>query len=123
MGKTNLFIFYGEYRTFEKIVNEIKNLNNLVENAKSDFEEASRNYANAVEKESNNEHLSPKEKAIHLLDSITDLLKSFGSSADKVNSKLSELKELLMSILKIASDQSKSFTAYVTSSRSCLLAN
>ena len=68
-------------------------------------------YGNAVEKESNNEHLSPKEKAIHLLDSITDLLKSFGSSADKVNSKLSELKELLMNILKIASDQSKSFTA------------
>lgn len=29
MGKTNLFIFYGEYRTFEKIVNEIKNLNNF----------------------------------------------------------------------------------------------
>ena len=94
-----------------RIEGSIKNLNNLAENAKSDFEEASRNYANAVEKESNNEHLSPKEKAIHLLDSITDLLKSFGSSADKVNSKLSELKELLMSILKIASDQSKSFTA------------
>ena len=94
-----------------RIEGSIKNLNNLAENAKSDFEEASRNYANAVEKESNNEHLSPKEKAIHLLDSITDLLKSFGSSADKVNSKLSELKELLMNILKIASDQSKSFTA------------
>ena len=83
----------------------------MVENAKSDFDEASRNYANAVEKESNNKHLSPKENAIHLLDSITELLKSFGSSADKVNSKLSELKELLMNILKIASDQSKNFTA------------
>ena len=94
-----------------RIEGSIKNFNNLMENAKSDFDEASRNYANAVEKESNNEHLSPKEKAIHLLDSITDSLKSFGSSADKVNSKLSELKELLMSILKIASDQSKSFTA------------
>ena len=94
-----------------RIEGSIKNLNNLIENAKSDFDEASHNYANAIEKESNNEHLSPKEKAIHLLDSITDLLKSFGSSADKVNSKLSELKEHLMSILKIASDQSKSFTA------------
>ena len=94
-----------------RIEGSIKNLNNLMENAKSDFDEASRNYANAVEKESNNEHLSPKEKAIHLLDSIKDLLKSFGSNADKVNSKLSELKELLISILKIASDQSKSFTA------------
>ena len=94
-----------------RIEGSIKNLNNLIENAKSDFDEASHNYASAIEKESNNEHLSPKEKAIHLLDSITDLLKSFGSSADKVNSKLSELKEHLMSILKIASDQSKSFTA------------
>ena len=89
----------------------IKNLNNLEENAHSDFKEASRNYANAVEKESNNDHLNPKEKAMHLLDTISELLKSFGSNADKVNSKLSELKELLMSILKIASDQSKSFTA------------
>ena len=88
----------------------IKNLNNLEENAHSDFKEASRNYANAVEKESNNDHLNPKEKAMHLLDTISELLKSFGSNADKVNSKLSELKELLMSILKIASDQSKSFT-------------
>jgi len=89
----------------------IKNLNNLEENAHSDFKEASRNYANAVEKESNTDHLNPKEKAMHLLDTISELLKSFGSNADTVNSKLSELKELLMSILKIASDQSKSFTA------------
>jgi chromosome segregation protein len=89
----------------------IKNLNNLEENAHSDFKEASRNYVNAVEKESNNDHLNPKEKAMHLLDTISELLKSFGSNVDKVNSKLSELKELLMSILKIASDQSKSFTA------------
>ena len=89
----------------------IKNLNNLEENAHSDFKEASRNYANAVEKESNNDHLNPKEKAMHLLDTISELLKSFGSNADKLNSKLSELKELLMSILKTASDQSKSFTA------------
>ena len=89
----------------------IKNLNNLEENAHSDFKEASRNYASAVEKESNTDHLNPKEKAMHLLDTISELLKSFGSNADTVNSKLSELKELLMSILKIASDQSKSFTA------------
>ena len=89
----------------------IKNLNNLEENAHSDFKEASRNYVNAVEKESNNDHLNPKEKAMHLLDTISELLKSFGSNADKANSKLSELKELLMSILKTASDQSKSFTA------------
>ncbi|MDB3952160.1 recombination protein RecF, partial [Gammaproteobacteria bacterium] len=39
-----------------------------------------------------------------------DLLKAFGSKAESINSKLIELKELLISILKIASDQSKSYT-------------
>ena len=75
-----------------------------------DFKKAENNYTEAVQKEANNEHLSPKEKAIHLLDSISDLLKAFGSKAESINSKLFELKELLISILKIASDQSKSYT-------------
>ena len=43
-----------------------------------------------------------KKKTIHLLDTITDLLKAFGSKADSINSKFFELKELLISILKIA---------------------
>ena len=72
---------------------------------------AKNNYSEAVQKEANNEHLSPKEKAIHLLDSVTDLLKAFGTKADSINSKVIELKELLINILKIASDQSKSYTA------------
>ena len=64
-----------------------------------------------MQKEANNEHLTPKEKAIHLLDSITELLKAFGSKADSLNSKVHELKALLINILKIASDQSKNYTA------------
>ena len=64
-----------------------------------------------MQKEANNEHLTPKEKAIHLLDSITELLKTFGSKADSLNSMVHELKALLINILKIASDQSKNYTA------------
>ena len=89
----------------------LQNLNKIEENARLDFEKASSNYSDALQKESNNEHLSPKEKAIHLLDSITELLKAFGSKADSLNSKVNELKVLLINILKIASDQSKNYTA------------
>ena len=89
----------------------LQNLNKIEENARLDFEKASSNYSDALQKEANNEHLTPKEKAIHLLDSITELLKAFGSKADSLNSKVHELKALLINILKIASDQSKNYTA------------
>ncbi|MDB2534670.1 AAA family ATPase [Gammaproteobacteria bacterium] len=94
-----------------RIEGALQNLNKIEQNAKLDFEKAKNNYSEAVQKEANNEHLSPKEKAIHLLDSVTDLLKGFGTKADSINSKVIELKELLINILKIASDQSKSYTA------------
>ena len=94
-----------------RIEGALQNLNKIEQNAKLDFEKAKNNYSEAVQKEANNEHLSPKEKAIHLLDSVTDLLMAFGTKADSINSKVIELKELLINILKIASDQSKSYTA------------
>ena len=88
----------------------LANIKKTEENAKSAFKEAENNYNEALEKESRNEHLSPKEKAIHLLDSIKDLLTAFGSNADSITKKVGELKELLMDILKVASDQSKNYT-------------
>ena len=101
---------YSAEADIARIEGGLQNLNKIKENAKLDFKKAENNYTEAVQKEANNEHLSPKEKAIHLLDSISDLLKAFGSKAESINSKLFELKELLISILKIASDQSKSYT-------------
>ena len=94
-----------------RIEGALQNLNKIEQNAKLDFEKAKNNYSEALQKEANNEHLSPKEKAIHLLDSVTELLKAFGTKADSINLKVIELKELLINILKIASDQSKSYTA------------
>ena len=97
---TNIARLEGSLQNLTKVENQ-----NLL-----DLDKAKSNYSNALEKESNNDHLSPKEKAIHLLDTITELLKSFGSNAENINQKIKELKDLLISILKIASDQSKSFT-------------
>ena len=76
----------------------IRNLEKIEAQSAIDLEKTKDNYARAVEKEANNDHLSPKEKAIHLLDSITELLKSFGSNADLINRKILELKELLMNL-------------------------
>ena len=93
-----------------RLEGSLQNLNKVENQNLLDLDKAKSNYSNALEKESNNDHLSPKEKAIHLLDTITELLKSFGSNAENINQKIKELKDLLISILKIASDQSKSFT-------------
>ena len=88
----------------------IHNLDKVEVQANKDLVSAKDSYEKALEKESNTENLSPKEKTIHLIDSISELLTNLGSSATVINEKVKELKELLMSILKIASDQSKSYT-------------
>ena len=93
-----------------RLEGSLQNLTKVENQNLLDLDKAKSNYYKALEKESNNHHLSPKEKAIHLLDTITELLKSFGSNAENINQKIKELKDLLISILKIASDQSKSFT-------------
>ena len=93
-----------------RLEGSIHNLDKVEIQANKDLVSAKDSYEKALEKESNTENLSPKEKTIHLIDSISDLLTNLGSSATVINEKVKELKELLMSILKIASDQSKSYT-------------
>ena len=93
-----------------RLEGSIHNLDKVEVQANKDLVSAKDSYEKALEKESNTENLSPKEKTIHLIDSISELLTNLGSSATVINEKVKELKELLMSILKIASDQSKSYT-------------
>ena len=93
-----------------RLEGSIHNLDKVKIQANKDLVSAKDSYEKALEKESNTENLSPKEKTIHLIDSISELLTNLGSSATVINEKVKELKELLMSILKIASDQSKSYT-------------
>ena len=93
-----------------RLEGSIFNLEKVESQANRDLVSAKESYKKAKEKESSTDNLSPKEKAIHLIDSISDLLTNLGSGANVINDKVKELKELLMSILKIASDQSKSYT-------------
>ena len=88
----------------------LQNLNKTESQAIDDLDRAKLSYQTALEKESNQENLSPKEKAMNLLDSILELLGNLGSSGEALRSKAMELKVSLTSILKIASDQSKSMT-------------
>ena len=89
------------------------NLKNLIKTkaqAEDDLVRAQASYQKALEKESNQENLSPKEKAMNLLDHILEALQKLGLNGDPIKQKALELKESLVSILKIASDQSKSMT-------------
>ena len=88
----------------------LQNLEKLEAQSLSDLERAKASYQAAVEKESNQENLSPKERAMNLLDNILESLGNLGSNGDSIKSKALELKAALTSILKIASDQSKSMT-------------
>ena len=88
----------------------LQNLEKLEAQSLSDLDRAKASYQAALEKESNQENLSPKEKAMNLLDNILESLGNLGSNGDSIKSKALELKAALTSILKIASDQSKSMT-------------
>ncbi|MDB9769665.1 AAA family ATPase [Gammaproteobacteria bacterium] len=88
----------------------LQNLEKLEAQSLSDLERAKVSYQAALEKELNQENLSPKEKAMNLLDNILESLGNLGSNGDSIKSKALELKAALTSILKIASDQSKSMT-------------
>ena len=88
----------------------LQNLEKLEAQSLSDLDRAKASYQAAVEKESNQENLSPKEKAMNLLDNILESLGNLGTNGDSIKSKALELKAALTSILKIASDQSKSMT-------------
>ena len=85
----------------------IQNLERSQIQSKEELKQADDSYLKAVAKEADVGSLSPKEKAIHLLDAILEGLKSFGANADSISKQAMELKDSLLSILKIASDQSQ----------------
>ena len=98
----------------------LQNLNKAELHTKEDIARVTERYDRAVEKDSNQENLSPKEKIMHLVESILEGLQNLGSNGDSIRYKAIELKESLASILKIALDQSKSLTNEYTERRSHL---
>ena len=75
-----------------RLEGSIFNLEKVESQANRDLVSVKESYKKAKEKESSTDNLSPKEKAIHLIDSISDLLTNLGSGANVINDKVKELR-------------------------------
>ena len=84
-----------------------QSLEKSIAQTQDEIEEANSNYLKALEKEQDEDKLTPKEKAINLLDEILEELKTFGANGNILIDKAIQLKDSLLSILKIASDKSE----------------
>ncbi|MBA4724330.1 MAG: recombination protein RecF, partial [SAR86 cluster bacterium] len=98
----------------EASINTLKSnqsrLSSSKEKTKIDLENAKANYEEAKRKEESMENLSPKEKAIAVLDNIIKSLSENNINIGNIQERAKELKSLLKDILQIASAQSKSLT-------------
>ena len=98
----------------EASINSLKSNQNILssskEKTKIDLENAKANYEEAKRKEESMENLSPKEKAIAVLDNIIKSLSENNINIGNLQERAKELKNLLKDILQIASAQSKSLT-------------
>jgi chromosome segregation protein len=106
-AQKNFYVIGSEIARYET---NLQNINKAILGYEEGLSRAKVRYAEALDNESSIENLSPKEQAMKLLDAISDGLKDFGSSADRIRMKTVELKDLLTSILKITSTQSKNIT-------------
>jgi chromosome segregation protein len=107
VAQKNFYTIGSEIARYET---NLQNINKAILGYEEGLSRAKDRYAEALDNESSIENLSPKEKAMKLLDAISEELKDFGPSADFIRSKAAELKDLLTSILKITSAQSKNIT-------------
>ena len=98
----------------EASINTLKSnqsrLSSSKEKTNIDLENAKANYEEAKRKEESKENLSPKEKAIAVLDNIIKSLSENNINIGNIQERARELKSLLKDILQIASAQSKSLT-------------
>ena len=106
-AQKNFYTIGSEIARYET---NLQNINKAILGYEEGLSRAKDRYAEALDNESSIKNLSPKEKAMKLLDSISEGLKGFGPSADGILSKAAELKDLLTNILQITSAQSKNIT-------------
>jgi chromosome segregation protein len=99
------YSFIGE--NIARMESTYQSLEKSIAQTQDEIEEANSNYLKALEKEQDEDKLTPKEKAINLLDEILEELKTFGANGNILIDKAIQLKDSLLSILKIASDKSE----------------
>ena len=102
--------YYSIGAEISKKESELKSIIDAETNNKSVLKNVQDKYDLAKRKENNLDDLSPKEKAIRILDQITNTLKEYKIFHDNIQKKAGDLKNLLIKILNIASEQSKSLT-------------
>ena len=90
---------------------DIHNLKNQKKQFKEELSRVEDLHKIAIEKAEDFENLSPKEKALRLLDRIINTLNENGFVKDRVKENANELKDLLKNIFQIASEQTKSISA------------
>ena len=98
------------YAIGAEIAKREANLQNIIKSEseiKDNLEKASANYEKAKATEKNFDELSPSEKAMHILDEIINIIQKHSIKTENIESKLLEVKKLLINILNIATAQSK----------------
>ena len=96
--------FYGVGSELARLEESLQNLTSAEANTKTDIIKASQAYEDAMKKATDFEELSPKEKALHILEK---LISSINKS--ELKELALQLKEILHKVLNIASEQTKDF--------------
>ena len=102
--------FYAIGAEIAKREANLLNINKNEQDTKLDLEKVKQSYEKAKETEKNFDELSPREKAIHILDDIIQIIEKYAINNESILQKAKKLKILLIDILNIATKQSKTLT-------------
>ena len=102
--------FYAIGAEIAKREANLLNINKNEQDTKLDLEKVKQSYEKAKETEKNFDELSPREKAMHILDDIIQIIEKYAINNESILQKAKKLKILLIDILNIATKQSKTLT-------------
>ena len=102
--------FYAIGAEIAKREANLLNINKNEQDTKLYLEKVKQSYEKAKETEKNFDELSPREKAMHILDDIIQIIEKYAINNESILQKAKKLKILLIDILNIATKQSKTLT-------------
>ena len=102
--------FYAIGAEIAKREANLLNINKNEQDTKLDLEKVKQSYEKAMETEKNFDELSPREKAMHILDDVIKIIEKYVINNEDILQKAKRLKNLLIDILNIATKQSKTLT-------------
>ena len=102
--------FYAIGAEIAKREANLLNINKNEQDTKLDLEKVKQSYDKAMETEKNFDELSPREKAMHILDDVIKIIEKYVINNEDILQKAKRLKNLLIDIFNIATKQSKTLT-------------